>query len=271
MSNNILIGMVGVAGSGKDTSGKIIRDQLFNMRFGRVELEAFARPLKDFITVSLDIDSYNLYDNVGKESVIQFKRDISTLKRNFHWALQDICSSLYYKLDSDNEFYAHYGEYILGRQCTTHEFTLYMFDKFMHVLKNETYTHPLQKIGLFSDSVYFKTTGRKLAQLIGTEFFRDLISKTTWVDIASKEDLIYCDVRFNEEADFIKKNGGILIKVENEQNRRNAPAGEMHESEQKINSIVCDYTIHNSGTSLSQLRNECTKVVESIVSMAVSK
>lgn len=268
-THNILIGMVGVAGSGKDTSGDLIRRELFRRKVGRAELEAFANPLKEFIMSVFGLERYNLYDTVGKEEDVYIKVKRSVLHRDFNYHFGDICDSLHNSaLAKDNgfQFFNHYGEYVLNRPCSMDEFNTLAFNKFLKVLEGEVY-HPFAQrtFGMNKDYIYFMTTGRKLAQLIGTEFFRNYICKSTWVDIANKENAIYCDVRFNEEANFIRESGGVLIKVINENNIRNRPQGEQHESEMLIDSIECHYTIKNSGTSMEQLAAECARVCDSMV------
>lgn len=267
-THNILIGMVGVAGSGKDTSGKLLQRELFKRRVGRADLGAFAAPLKSFIMSVFSLDHYNLYDNVGKEEAVYIKAKRETLRRNFNYHFGDICDDLHNSaIVKDNKFqiFNHYGEYVLNRPCSISEFNSLAFNKFLQVIEGEIYYPTMQRMfGLNKDYIYFMTTGRKLAQLIGTEFFRDYICKSTWVDIASTDNTIYCDVRFNEEANFIRNNGGVLIKVVNEKNTRNRPAGEQHESEMLIDTIKCDYTILNSGTSMAQLQSECIRVADAI-------
>lgn len=101
---------------------------------------------------------------------------------------------------------------------------------------------------------------RKLLQFLGTDWGRNSISTTIWVDLW-KEDVKYClenyrnslivcdDVRFNEEADAIKQLGGIVIQIESAQQRTDTSAGIAgHPSEQGIDLDKVDYIIDNNGT-----------------------
>lgn len=51
------------------------------------------------------------------------------------------------------------------------------------------------------------------------------------------------DVRYMNEAEFVKDSGGILLRV----SRPSLASNDMHESETELRKIQCDYTIMNSG------------------------
>lgn len=60
-------------------------------------------------------------------------------------------------------------------------------------------------------------TNRKILQLIGTESFRDVFNENIWIDFAERfiaesgvEVIIIPDVRFENEAEFIKANGYLI-------------------------------------------------------------
>lgn len=105
---------------------------------------------------------------------------------------------------------------------------------------------------------------RELLQLLGTEFGRNLISETIWIDLAMQAaeryasagvSVVITDVRFDNEAAAIKQRGGAVWKVV-----RNTPScldGEAakHASEAGISARYIDRTVDNNGT-LTDLRGE---------------
>ena len=100
---------------------------------------------------------------------------------------------------------------------------------------------------------------RKLLQWIGTEWGRETIKNSLWVDLWKAaaiqaqergENLIVCDdVRFNNEAEAIKSLGGTIIKiVANTQYRAVTSGIAGHKSEIDINADYVDYLIENKGS-----------------------
>lgn len=99
---------------------------------------------------------------------------------------------------------------------------------------------------------------RKLLQWLGTDWGRDTISKTLWVDLwkadveAALSDLttiVVCDdVRFDNEAETVHALGGKVIKlVAND--RRGAEVGIAgHASEAGVSERLVDAVIHNNGS-----------------------
>lgn len=112
---------------------------------------------------------------------------------------------------------------------------------------------------------------RKLLQWIGTEWGRDSISSTLWVDLwkaeanrlklsepkisidgsESKLILVCDDVRFDNEAEVVRSMDGIVVKITADRvdNRIDTKAGiAAHKSESGIDSKFISYTIENNGT-----------------------
>lgn len=90
---------------------------------------------------------------------------------------------------------------------------------------------------------------RKLCQLLGTEFGREMVRGDVWMDrafeIASEhENVVFSDVRFDNEADVIRSVGGIIMVVV----RPDAQFVEKHKSENGIVIKEDDLIIPNSGT-----------------------
>jgi hypothetical protein len=108
---------------------------------------------------------------------------------------------------------------------------------------------------------------RKLLQWLGTDWGRDTISKTLWVDLwkaAAKQAhhegyaVIVCDdVRFDNEAEAIRQAGGVVLSITSEAAKArittaNGIAG--HKSEAGISPDLIHFSIANDGT-LEQYEN----------------
>lgn len=99
-------------------------------------------------------------------------------------------------------------------------------------------------------------TPREFMQRLGTEFGRDQIGENLWVDAAmerakSFDISVFTDVRFDNEASAVKREGGVVIRI----SRPQALANEFsdHPSEKAIDSLDVDHNIKNDG-SLGQLK-----------------
>jgi hypothetical protein len=100
-------------------------------------------------------------------------------------------------------------------------------------------------------------TYRHIAQTLGTEWGRNLISPSIWVDIASHRCAgkltIISDVRFNDEAEFCRKHG-IMIHVDRIYSELELSNTEQaHSSEAGVDCLHGDYKILNDGNDLEQL------------------
>lgn len=98
---------------------------------------------------------------------------------------------------------------------------------------------------------------RKAYQLFGTEFGRNMLSDSVWVDIAPKKNVVITDCRFPNEAAWVRKNNGKLIRV----NRLEAAAVNAHPSEQHISQLDVHVDLFNN-FSLEHLRTQVLKAVE---------
>src|SRR5699024_5817882 len=77
-----------------------------------------------------------------------------------------------------------------------------------------TYRNKPIFIGRFMKDVeVLNISTRKLLQFYGTDFMQDRFGKTVWLKNAPTHDAIITDVRFPHEINFIKDNGGVLVKV----------------------------------------------------------
>ena len=93
-------------------------------------------------------------------------------------------------------------------------------------------------------------TVRELLQKIGTDAMRGGLHQQTWVnalfaDYSRDDNWLITDVRFENEADAIKKRGGTLIRV----NRDLDSMSDLHPSEISLDTYKAfDYIIDNNGT-----------------------
>lgn len=96
-------------------------------------------------------------------------------------------------------------------------------------------------------------TPRHAMQTLGTEWGRQCISGTLWVDTALNEALatgecyVIPDVRFHNECDAIRAIGGVVIRVV----RPGRPIGvlEDHASEQEIDELRVDHELLNDAST----------------------
>jgi hypothetical protein len=88
---------------------------------------------------------------------------------------------------------------------------------------------------------------RKAYQLLGTEGGRSIDSQI-WLKVMQQElirngSLIVTDVRFDNEAQWVRDNGGTVIKVE----REDARPVNFHSSENGVDDDLCDILLSNDG------------------------
>ena len=106
---------------------------------------------------------------------------------------------------------------------------------------------------------------RTLMQKFGTEFVRDMVHPNFWIwrmknliDKEKKCNIIIDDVRFDNEAQFIRDYGGILIHLERE---FNSPTVHIeHASEKLVVKSYGDYTV--AGDSVRDTYTQCKKCLE---------
>lgn len=107
---------------------------------------------------------------------------------------------------------------------------------------------------------------REFLQHFGTEYMREKWLDTVWVDVVERQlseadDVLYIitDVRFNNEAEMIKRRGGYIIEVV-----RSEQSNMSHKSENGIRPDLIDYTISNNATLLD-LENNIRRVYNTIL------
>ncbi len=101
---------------------------------------------------------------------------------------------------------------------------------------------------------------RRLLQRIGTEAVRGIVGENTWVDIAERtievgKRVVFTDVRFANEAEMIRRRGGLICKIVRP-GRENA-AHNQHSSESYPFTMDC--VMRNDGT-LAELENQVLEI-----------
>ena len=101
---------------------------------------------------------------------------------------------------------------------------------------------------------------RQLLQTLGTEWGRDLVDREIWVKLTAKrveqleiagwQRVVICDVRFDNEARWIREAGGEVWQVV-----RSTPGVAPHASELGVSADLVDRRIYNAG-GLDELRHE---------------
>lgn len=104
---------------------------------------------------------------------------------------------------------------------------------------------------------------RRMAQTLGTEWGRNTLGEDIWLKVLERridelqvDQVVITDVRFANEARWVKDRGGLLIRVE----RPNVRAIAAHSSEAGIAPEVHDVVIVNDGT-LEDLRVNTHRIV----------
>jgi hypothetical protein len=107
-------------------------------------------------------------------------------------------------------------------------------------------------------------TIRYALQTLGTEWGREMISNSLWVDTllarSASKNVVISDVRFLNELSAIRDNGGIIIKVV----RDFEISESLHQSEEGIPDELVDYIIENTG-SIDEYHINLHSVMSSIL------
>lgn len=185
-----LIGIVGLAGAGKDTFCDLLLQRL-----PEYKRYSYADPLKEFTMNVFGLTREQCYDPVLKEVGMTFEVSYSELQMKFDvWF--SVCAPMHATFDRDGVYY----EKFLTSLKTEHH------------IKQGLWNSVKSFLGLEHDLV-FHTSPRKLLQLIGTDFFRTHVSNSFWVDKAPTANTIIPDVRFQNEVDHIKSYNGVIVKI----------------------------------------------------------
>ena len=108
-------------------------------------------------------------------------------------------------------------------------------------------------------------TPRFAMQTLGTEWGRQMIGDTIWVDATKDrceqfDNCTITDVRFENEVDALHEMGGKLIKI----NRPNNPETDHHLSEAFFDHLKADYQIENDG-KIVDMRDKVLEIVKEAI------
>ena len=120
---------------------------------------------------------------------------------------------------------------------------------------NLTVQHVVDANGWEASKVQYPEL-RRLLQVFGTEIGREMFYEDIWVDIAFKgilphHKIVFTDVRYENEANFIKVLEGQVWRID----RLGINAVNSHQSESSMDSYPFDKILHNSGT-LDDLKHQ---------------
>lgn len=159
----------------------------------------------------------------------------------------------------------------------------HLIDKYE--FERKSFADPLKqmliKAGLCTyEECYVEKTkqSRMLMQKIGTEVFREQVDSDYWINkfkldsdfdqYSNKftKDVVIDDLRFKNEARFIKDCGGTLIRIEriNKDGSLYLPPNTdlSHKSESELDSIICDFTLRAKSGGLKQLFSDIDFIIK---------
>ncbi|MDA3807819.1 MAG: hypothetical protein PF440_07885 [Thiomicrorhabdus sp.] len=228
-----LLGLLGYAGSGKDTAYEIIRKHRPDyVRF------AFADKLKEFCSVAFDLPINHFHDVDKKNVPHQYSASTKMMSDFF-----DSCYKVM-GMSDEGEMNVLYEE-MFGIFLTEEDIPKYTIGDLT------PYT-----------TLKFDITPRQMAQYIGTDLFRKHHKDTVWLDfINSSKNTVVTDVRFENEAIEIKRRGGMLVRIEPMLDNKIMA----HESESYINTIDYDTMIVNNGTSMEEFEKDVLMVFDALM------
>lgn len=207
-----LIGFCGAPYSGKDESAYLLSE------ITGIPKYSFAYPIKKIIGDLFNFDSRHsqgeLKEDVKLYTTERWRRNIVSLSRGY------LCG-----------FINHLEDYEI-------------IDKFY---KTVLLPHMASE-NEYKDRATLHCSPRQLYQKFGTEFGRS-IKGNLWIDIAKtkyeeQNALIIPDLRFNNEAEWIKENKGMIVKM----NREESKEVSIHSSETSLLKEHIDITVCNNGT-----------------------
>lgn len=111
----------------------------------------------------------------------------------------------------------------------------------------------------------FGPSPRVMMQTLGTDWGRYMINSDVWVQLAqaayeASNGLVISDVRFNSEAEWVRRKGGVVIRVL----RKDALRVAAHISEAGIAETLVDFDVSNDGT-IQELYDELDTLLERVI------
>ena len=136
------------------------------------------------------------------------------------------------------------------------------------IKKGRRKTQVLDKDGIVKEA---GVTFRQLIQTLGTEWGRNIINQNIWINLAdidykdrdkkecsTLDFYIFTDVRFDNEAEYIKSLGGKIIEI-----NRKGSGTRGHASEKGIDDSYIDHRIGNNG-SMKEFKERVIRAVDSL-------
>jgi hypothetical protein len=142
--------------------------------------------------------------------------------------------------------------------ATKHGFSHYWLSKPMKdalaVMLGWTSEHLYGDLKEVVDNTY-GVSPRYALQTIGTEWGRELINQDLWLILAEQQirrnpNLVISDIRFDNEAQLIRRMGGIVLKI----TRVDADEVQDHQSEAGVSDHFIDMSVTNDG-SIKELQD----------------
>ena len=215
-----IIALCGRAGSGKDTAADILMDNYVDVDMKRY---ALASPIKELAKAWLGWKDHHV------ERVEGFDREAPVyIPLNDRFYCLDI---LIY-----DRFKFHLVTPEMAKVTSTSILNALTEGNGDNVLTNKEGTESV-----------LRTTPRKVLQVIGTEGFRDTISKDFWLECAPEDNVVITDVRFPNELEFFRKKEANILHI----HRGNSQEVSEHESEQNLKADLDnlnEYIIDNNGS-----------------------
>lgn len=211
----MIVGLSGKAGSGKSTVSRYLKEA-----YGYEE-RSFAAPLKALVAEIFGYKWPHLHGPSAHREQPQAR-----FKYDHTW---EICRERLFDKGP------HIVDEILGYS------DIAAFHQLCHVFEKIRHKFPTM-------------SARECLQAIGTEWGRDLVSDTIWIDyldrnVENGSRVVISDVRFLNELTAVRKKGGITIRLK----REVARVGDVfkHASETALDTVpdsAYDYVIENQGS-----------------------
>lgn len=154
--------------------------------------------------------------------------------------------------------------------------TNYLLSKLDNTWVTDAFANPIKvmlgQLGVNCADEYKNTvhpviglTPRALMQTLGTEWGRNAVDNDLWVKLLhhrnlNSENLVISDIRAENEADYVRERGGLMIHL-----RAHGGIDSNHASEQLLKVKSGDIVINNDGT-LGQLYQKLDEVISTISS-----
>jgi hypothetical protein len=222
-----LIGICGRMGAGKDTLAALIA-----ARHPAHQQWKFADALRTAASIVTDIPAHKLLS--AEEKAV----DLSGTSYGTHQLWVRLANAINVTIPGTSYEKKSYGQ---------------LADQMFELLTGTTF----ERAGT---TVTLPMTAGRLLQLLGTEGFRQCVGPEIWVEAlfarwtaGQRPPIIVADVRFPNEADAIRRHGGVVLLVRRADANRSDGRSTEHESERALDAIRPDIIIDNDGT-LEELR-----------------